>query len=146
MPQKSGKWTSARIWKMRSRGNRNWRKLKLKLIVGATGMIKKTLTESFIIILGLSLQTSYKWRLSEVQWRFWKGSLEWGSENEVSQFGSWIMILYQKGGGNFEFGENFLPPPEIQIEITTNVSLKKLKWSKWQTKGPVGWKFTPKIQ
>jgi len=37
------------------------------------------------------------------------------------------MILYQKGGGNFEFGENFLPPPEIQIEITTNVSLKKLK-------------------
>ena len=35
----------------------------IPVMVRATGMIKKTLTEYLKIIPGISLQTSYKWRL-----------------------------------------------------------------------------------
>ena len=39
----------------------------IPVIVGARGMIRKTLTEYLNITLGISFQTSCKWRLSEVQ-------------------------------------------------------------------------------
>ena len=39
----------------------------MPVIVGVRGLIKKTLPEYLNITLGISFQTSYKWRLSEVE-------------------------------------------------------------------------------